>query len=99
MSGELIFQGAEAKIYHVDYQGVSAIRKERFVKSYRHPALDLRLTKSRTKAEVKALQSLKAKCPSLSDHIPNVLFSTVNEIVMTRLDDFKTLHRAIVDGQ
>ncbi|XP_074601658.1 EKC/KEOPS complex subunit bud32-like [Brevipalpus obovatus] len=98
MSEQLIFQGAEAKIYHVEHQGVPAIRKERFVKHYRHPALHQRLTKSRTKAEVKALQSLKAKCPSLSEHIPTVLYSTVNEIIMTKLIDFQTLHQAIVTG-
>ncbi|XP_074602489.1 EKC/KEOPS complex subunit Tp53rkb-like [Brevipalpus obovatus] len=94
----LIFQGAEAKIYHDEHQGIPVVRKERFVKHYRHPALDQRLTKSRTKAEVKALQSLKAKCPALSDHIPTVVYSSVNEIVMTKLVDFKTLHQAIVEA-
>ncbi|XP_035721000.1 EKC/KEOPS complex subunit TP53RK-like isoform X2 [Vespa mandarinia] len=56
---ELISQGAEACLYKGTYLGKSTIVKERFVKGYRHPDLDKRLTKDRLKAEARAI--LRAK--------------------------------------
>eukprot|EP00548_Thalassiothrix_antarctica_P016541 CAMPEP_0194191552 /NCGR_PEP_ID=MMETSP0154-20130528/67062_1 /TAXON_ID=1049557 /ORGANISM="Thalassiothrix antarctica, Strain L6-D1" /LENGTH=328 /DNA_ID=CAMNT_0038914253 /DNA_START=38 /DNA_END=1024 /DNA_ORIENTATION=+ len=55
----LLSQGAEARLWKIPNYlpcGKSAIAKERFPKSYRHPVLDQRLTKSRSKAEAKALE-------------------------------------------
>jgi TP53 regulating kinase-like protein len=65
---ELISQGAEARVWLVpNYMSVqkgdgdgsltttSAICKERFAKSYRHPVLNDTLTRARTKAEVRSL--------------------------------------------
>lgn len=95
---QVVYQGAEAKIYFIDHQGMPAVRKERFAKGYRHPELDKKLTKTRTKAEVKALQNLKSKCPQLSNHIPTIFHSSFNEIIMQRLDGFRTLHDALVEG-
>lgn len=54
-------QGAEAKIYQGKFMGRQAVLKERFVKGYRHPSLDLNLTKERIKSEVRAL----ARCRSI----------------------------------
>ncbi|MFC1723569.1 O-sialoglycoprotein endopeptidase, partial [Nanoarchaeota archaeon] len=59
-----IAQGAEAKIYDVD----GMIVKERFEKKYRHPELDRKLRKSRTRREAKViskLTELQIACPGL----------------------------------
>ena len=47
----------------------AAICKERFAKSYRHPTLDARLTKSRTRAEARCL----ARCRKAGVRCPAVL--------------------------
>ncbi|EZA60422.1 TP53-regulating kinase [Ooceraea biroi] len=52
---ELIAQGAEARLYKGIYLGMMSLMKERFVKNYRHPELDARLTKDRIKAEARAI--------------------------------------------
>ncbi|XP_032677203.1 EKC/KEOPS complex subunit TP53RK isoform X2 [Odontomachus brunneus] len=57
---ELIAQGAEARLYKGHYLGKTCLMKERFVKSYRHPELDARLTKDRIKAEARAIIRAKA---------------------------------------
>ncbi|XP_046397191.1 EKC/KEOPS complex subunit TP53RK isoform X2 [Ischnura elegans] len=57
---KLLKQGAEAKIYVGDFMGRSAVLKERFVKKYRHPVLDDRITKDRIKAETRAIMKCKA---------------------------------------
>ncbi len=49
-----IAQGAEAKIYADE----DVILKERFEKKYRHPELDRKLRKSRTRREAKVLNKL-----------------------------------------
>ena len=57
----LISQGAEARVWKIPNFlstgpcTLTAICKERFSKSYRHPRLDESLTKSRTKAEARSL--------------------------------------------
>lgn len=57
---ELIAQGAEARLYKGIYLGKTSIVKERFVKNYRHPELDVRLTKDRIKAEARAIIRAKS---------------------------------------
>jgi TP53 regulating kinase-like protein len=61
----LISQGAEARVWKlkvtantgaVENDDAFAICKERFSKSYRHPDLDSRLTKSRCRSEAKILE-------------------------------------------
>jgi TP53 regulating kinase and related kinases len=56
ITNELIKQGAEGKLYIDLFNGQKCLVKERFVKNYRHPDLDKSLTKSRMKAEQKAIQ-------------------------------------------
>ena len=51
----LIQQGAEARVYRGDFFGRSAVIKERFVKSYRVPALDQKLTQRRINQEVRSM--------------------------------------------
>lgn len=57
---ELIAQGAEARLYKGLYLGKMSLVKERFVKNYRHPELDARLTKDRIKAEARAIIRAKS---------------------------------------
>ena len=57
---EIIAQGAEARLYKGTYLGKPVLIKERFEKKYRHPDLDVRLTKERIKAEARAIVRAKA---------------------------------------
>ncbi|XP_011493928.1 PREDICTED: EKC/KEOPS complex subunit bud32 isoform X2 [Ceratosolen solmsi marchali] len=61
---ELISQGAEARLYKGVYLGKLTVIKERFEKKYRHIELDLRLTKERIRAEVRAI--VRAKLAGVS---------------------------------
>uniref|UniRef100_A0A915P7L8 non-specific serine/threonine protein kinase n=1 Tax=Meloidogyne floridensis TaxID=298350 RepID=A0A915P7L8_9BILA len=49
---QLLYQGAEAKLFSCLYLNKPALIKERFEKKYRHPDLDMRLTKERMKTEI-----------------------------------------------
>ncbi|TGZ32718.1 TP53-regulating kinase [Temnothorax longispinosus] len=60
---ELIAQGAEARLYKGLYLGKACLMKERFVKNYRHPELDARLTKDRIRAEARAIIRAKSAAP------------------------------------
>ena len=51
----LLQQGAEAKVYRSDFFGKPTIIKERFVKSYRVPSLDQKLTHRRMNQEVRSM--------------------------------------------
>ncbi|CAL1608822.1 unnamed protein product [Knipowitschia caucasica] len=53
--GELLKQGAEARLYRTRFLGKPVIVKERFSKRYRHPALDEKLTHRRTVQELRAI--------------------------------------------
>lgn len=55
MKPQIIAQGAEAIIYKINNKVV----KDRISKKYRHPELDLKLRKSRTKSEAKIIGKLK----------------------------------------
>ncbi|XP_015588536.1 EKC/KEOPS complex subunit TP53RK [Cephus cinctus] len=57
---ELLAQGAEARLYRGTYLGRSTLVKERFLKKYRHPHLDVQLTKDRIKNEARAIVRAKA---------------------------------------
>lgn len=48
-------QGAESRLYKINYLGKPAVVKERFKKKYRHEELDVRLTKERIRAEAKSI--------------------------------------------
>lgn len=58
--GTLLKQGAEGKLYIGKYNGARCLVKERFSKKYRHPDLDVQLTRQRIKAEQKAFERCKA---------------------------------------
>jgi TP53 regulating kinase and related kinases len=65
MKQKLLAQGAEAKIYLID----SIILKSRTKKSYRHPTLDIKIRKRRTRAEAKIL----AKALQSKINVPQVI--------------------------
>lgn len=48
----LISQGAEGRLFETTFLGKPCLMKERFKKSYRHPALDEKLTNKRMSLEV-----------------------------------------------
>lgn len=79
---KLLRQGAEAKLHLGTYLGRQALVKERFSKKYRHPDLDTRLTKDRTKAEVRAL----IKCKTLGIRTPKIFHVNQEFIVMEYLN-------------
>ncbi|KAJ3274533.1 TP53 regulating kinase [Terramyces sp. JEL0728] len=62
---EIIKQGAEAKLYLIDFNGRKAIVKQRFKKKYRHPQLDDQLTPRRVLQEARCLQKLPVLVPQL----------------------------------
>jgi len=57
--GTLIKQGAEARLFKIEFLGRWAIVKERFRKGYRHPDLDTKLRNSRTQSEVRTLMKVR----------------------------------------
>ncbi|KAG6457115.1 EKC/KEOPS complex subunit bud32 [Manduca sexta] len=57
---KLYKQGAEAKLYICNYIGKPTLIKERFKKNYRHPDLDLSITKDRIKNEARSIVRCKA---------------------------------------
>ncbi|KAL3945335.1 MAG: hypothetical protein SGBAC_000611 [Bacillariaceae sp.] len=81
----LITQGAEARVWQVPpfNNNDSLICKERFSKSYRHPDLDERLIKSRTRSEARVLE----KCAKKSAiRVPKVVRVERDIIYMECLD-------------
>jgi len=55
---DILYQGAEAILYLDKYLGQKAIVKKRIKKTYRHPELDERLRRQRTKREAKVILRL-----------------------------------------
>ena len=51
MAGELIFRGAEADVHRGSFLGVACVVKRRLPKAYRHPELDARIRRERTRNE------------------------------------------------
>lgn len=65
---KILKQGAEAKLYICKYLGQPTLIKERFQKTYRHPELDVSITKERIKNEARSIVRCKTadiKTPSL----------------------------------
>lgn len=90
---KIIAQGAEANIIHTG----KFIIKHRIKKSYRHPELDRKLIKSRTKSEAKLLTKASEIIPSPKPFfIPNTDFTKIKmpfiqgKKLSEHLDNFKT---------
>lgn len=56
---KLMGQGAEGRLFLSDLFGQPCVVKERFVKKYRVPQLDEKLTKSRINQEVKSMDRVR----------------------------------------
>ncbi|KAF2078029.1 hypothetical protein CYY_000667 [Polysphondylium violaceum] len=80
----LLSQGAEAKTYKIDLYGIKCIVKERFVKAYRHPTLDQKISGKRILQEVRSLN----KCKKNGIDVPALLLVDVpsNRIYMEYID-------------
>lgn len=87
----LEFQGAESRIYFGKYQGIEAVKKERFEKKYRLPALDEQLSRQRHRAEVRCFERLAKRSSEMANVMPRVLFEDGKRImIMSRLMDVET---------
>lgn len=71
---EIIKQGAEARLTKGQFNGNTCLIKERFVKNYRHPDLDTRLTKERMRAELKAV----SRCLTAGVIAPKIFHMDLN---------------------
>ena len=60
MDKEILYQGAEAKIYVSKYMDFDIVKKHRLTKSYRIKEIDNRLISSRTKEEAKLIAEARA---------------------------------------
>ena len=61
MAGKIVGKGAEATLFLAEFKGRKALVKKRLKKAYRHPLLDEKLRKSRTRREERVLQRLNEK--------------------------------------
>lgn len=94
---ELIKQGAEAKLYKGTYLGNPAIIKERFVKQYRHPDMDTKLTHDRIKAEARII----SRCYSLGILTPTLYLADLKRriIVMQHFHHSVTVKEFIFNNE
>lgn len=72
---EVLKQGAEGRLYLGVFKGEKCLVKERFIKHYRHPELDLQITRQRIKAETKAA----TRCQNAGILAPRILYTDLNE--------------------
>lgn len=67
------------------------MKKVRFEKKYRHPQLDKRLSRLRTRAEVRSIERLTQRDPHVLGKImPKILFSDDRVVIMTRVLNSET---------
>ncbi|XP_065917523.1 EKC/KEOPS complex subunit TP53RK-like [Dysidea avara] len=70
---ELLYQGAEARVYNCTFLGKSCILKERFTKKYRVAELDQKITQQRINQEVRTMARCRRHgiaCPAVY-HVDN----------------------------
>lgn len=90
--GDLIFQGAESKVYHCTFYGTPALCKHRFVKRYRNPTLDERLRSQRTRHEARALE----RCVKKGIRAPRLLGADyVNTFLIMSYEEGSTVKDAL----
>lgn len=85
-------QGAESRIWTGQVMNRNAIKKERFEKTYRNKQLDERLTKERTRAEIRSLIKLKESNCRFSELLPTIYFTSNREIIMSEIENAKTIN-------
>lgn len=69
MADGLIFRGAEAEVRRTTAFGLPAVAKRRVAKPYRHPELDARIRRERTRAEA----GITAEARAAGVRVPRVL--------------------------
>ncbi|KAL1919949.1 uncharacterized protein VTP21DRAFT_1881 [Calcarisporiella thermophila] len=77
-SAVLIKQGAEARVFELNFFSRPAIAKERFPKTYRHPSLDQKLTTRRVTQEARSLH----KCRRAGIDVPTPYFVDLTKHVI-----------------
>lgn len=70
LGASLICQGAEARLYKHQFCGRASVVKERFVKKYRHPVLDKKISHRRMQQELRSL----IRCRKQGIATPSVYF-------------------------
>ena len=96
-SGELMYQGAEARIYSCKFFGKPCILKERFTKKYRVAELDQKITQQRINQEARTMARCRRRgiaCPAVY-HVDNEKKS----IYMEHVTDGKTVRDFIHASQ
>lgn len=94
-SWELRYQGAESKLYFGTHSGNRCVIKYRFSKKYRHPILDKKLTKERTKRERRMIEKIRSKSNMLASYMPKVVWSDECTILMTEITNCETVYNYI----
>lgn len=88
---QLRHQGAESKLYFGVHSNNRCVIKHRFTKQYRHPILDKKLTKERTKRERRMIEKIRMKSKDLAPYMPKVGWSNEDTILMDEIIDCETL--------
>jgi TP53 regulating kinase-like protein len=92
---QLLFQGAEARIYKGKFVNRTVIIKERFSKNYRHPTLDERLNSKRLNAEVRAM----TKTRSWGVDSPTIYFvDRKNKLIYMEYVEGRTVKQYIIEN-
>ena len=85
MKGKLIQQGAEANIVLFNFDVIgNRVDKNRIAKKYRHPELDSKLRRTRTKAEAKIL---------------NKLYNVINVPKVYEFNEMDSIEMEYIDGE
>lgn len=89
---ELRYQGAESRLYFGSHNGNQCVIKHRFPKKYRHPLLDKKLTKERTKRERRIIEKISERSKLLGEYMPKVAWSDSSTILMSEIKSCETLY-------
>jgi len=95
---KLLKKGAEGDIYLTSWNYQKAILKERKKKDYRHPILDQKIRKQRTRREAQIISDVKSfgigtpliylidtkKCTILMQHIPGTLVQDLSNLKLIK---------------
>lgn len=89
---QMKYQGAESRLYFGLHAGNRCVIKYRFSKKYRHPLLDKKLTKERTKRERRIIDKIRSNSKLLGNYIPKVVWSNDSTLLMTEIIDCEPLY-------
>lgn len=89
---ELRYQGAESRLYYGLHSNYRCVIKHRFPKKYRHPILDEKLTKERTKREKRIINKIRSNSKLLGPYMPKVVWSDDSTILMTEVLDSESVY-------